>query len=85
MRDSECAKYETEKIKFEYDREVDAAYLAPSGGKVTASEQIEPGLIADFGRDDQIIGIEILNFARWFMERTNQQRRSHDSPVCLRV
>ena len=53
-------------IKFEYDREADAAYLRLRRGKVAESEEVEPGLIVDLDSDDQIVGVEILRFARRF-------------------
>jgi uncharacterized protein YuzE len=53
-------------VKFEYDRESDAAYLKLGAGKVVESEEVKPGLIVDFGERDQIIGVEILRFARRF-------------------
>ena len=53
-------------VKFEYDAEVDAAYLTLRAGKFLESEQVQPGLIVDLGADDQIVGIEILRFGRRF-------------------
>jgi len=53
-------------VKFEYDAEVDAAYLTLRSGKILESEQVQPGLIVDLGADDQIVGIEILRFGRRF-------------------
>jgi uncharacterized protein YuzE len=56
-------------VKFEYDRENDAAYLTIRRGKVAESQEVEPGLIVDFGSDDQIVGVEILRFARRFARK----------------
>ena len=56
----ECDGMKNKRIKFEYDRDVDAAYLTLSRGKVRDSEEVQPGLIVDFGLDDEIIGVEIL-------------------------
>jgi uncharacterized protein YuzE len=53
-------------IKFEYDAESDAAYLRLRAGKIVESEEVEPGLIVDFGPDEQIVGVEILRFAKRF-------------------
>jgi uncharacterized protein YuzE len=53
-------------VKFEYDRESDAAYLKIRRGKVVESEEVEPGLIVDLGADDEIVGVEILRFSRRF-------------------
>jgi uncharacterized protein YuzE len=59
-------------IKFEYDRDVDAAYLRLRRGKVVESEEVEPGLIVDLGADDQVMGVEILRFARRFSRRAKK-------------
>ena len=59
-------------VKFEYDRESDAAYLKIRAGKVVESEEVQPGLIVDLGKDDQVVGIEILRFARRFAGQTKK-------------
>jgi len=53
-------------IKFEYDKDADAAYLTIARAKVAESEEVEPGLIVDFDADDQVVGVEILRFSRRF-------------------
>jgi uncharacterized protein YuzE len=58
-------------IKFQYDREADAAYLKLTSGKVLESEEVEPGVVVDFGADEKIIGIEILSFSRRFMSKSS--------------
>lgn len=55
------------KLKFEYDREVDAAYLTLASGKVRDSEEVQPGVVVDFNSDGQVVGIEILRFAKRFV------------------
>ena len=57
-------------VKFEYDRESDAAYLRIRPGQVVESEEIEQGLIVDLGPDDQIVGVEIHRFAHRFVRQT---------------
>ena len=59
-------------VRFEYDRESDAAYLRIRRGKVVESEEVEPGLIVDLGSDDEIVGVEILRFARRFARRAKK-------------
>jgi uncharacterized protein YuzE len=59
-------------VKFEYDRESDAAYLRIRPGKIVESEEIEPGLIVDLGPDDEIVGVEILRFTRRFARQTKK-------------
>ena len=57
------------KVRFEYDADVDAAYLRLRPGKVAESEEVEPGLVVDFNSTDEIIGVEILRFARRFIRK----------------
>ena len=62
-------------IKFEYDADVDAAYLSLSRGKVAESEEVEPGLMVDFDSDNQVVGVEILRFAKRFQQRERRQKK----------
>lgn len=59
-------------VKFEYDREIDAAYLTIRRGKVVESEEVEPGLIVDLGADDEVVGVEILRFTSRFGRATGK-------------
>ena len=59
-------------VKFEYDRDTDAAYLKIGRGKVVESEEVEPGLIVDLGADDQIVGVELLRFTSRFGRKTGK-------------
>ena len=59
-------------VKLEYDSEVDAAYLTLARGRVTDSEEVQPGVILDFDARDQVLGVEILRFSRRFKpKKTN--------------
>jgi len=53
-------------IKFEYDPEVDAAYLTLSRGRVAESEEVRPGIVVDFDAANDIVGVEILRFTKRF-------------------
>ena len=61
------------RYKFEYDRETDAAYLKLSDGKIVTSEEVEPGLVVDFDSEKEIVGVEILHFARRFQNATTSK------------
>ena len=63
------------RVKFEYDREADAAYLKLSRGKVPESEEVERGLIVDIDADDRIVGVEILRFAARFSQQRMKKRK----------
>ena len=61
-------------VKLEYDSEVDAAYLTLARGRVTESEEVQPGVILDFDARDQVLGVEILRFSRRFKPRKTSAR-----------
>jgi uncharacterized protein YuzE len=63
-------------VKLEYDSEVDAAYLTLARGRVTESEEVQPGVILDFDARDQVLGVEILRFSRRFKPRKANGRTS---------
>lgn len=62
------------RVKLDYDPEVDAAYLTLAAGKVVESEEVGPGLIVDFGADQQVLGVEILRFSRRFRPNLRARR-----------
>jgi len=63
-------------IRFEYDREVDAAYLTLARGKVAESAEVTPGVVVDRDARKRIIGIEILRFAKRFLAQSRPAARS---------
>ncbi len=48
-------------IKLEYDPQADAAYLKLSNNQIIESEEIINGVVYDYGANNEIVGIEILN------------------------
>jgi uncharacterized protein YuzE len=48
-------------MKLYFDEEADAIYLHLDESKVIESEKISPGIVLDFNKHNQIVGIEILN------------------------
>ena len=59
-------------VKFEYDPNVDAAYLTLARAKVQESEEVEPGVIVDLDVRGQVVGVEILRFAKRFMSQSKR-------------
>lgn len=53
-------------IKFEYDSDVEAAYLTLARGKIVESEEVEPGIIVGYSTGRRAFGIEFLRFAKRF-------------------
>jgi uncharacterized protein YuzE len=62
-------------VRLEYDKEADAAYVRLSRAKIAESEEVEPGLIVDVDRNNQIVGIEILRFAHRFAPTPRSNRK----------
>jgi uncharacterized protein YuzE len=49
-------------MDFKYDKMANALYIRFSSEKVLNSDEIAEGIILDYGKNDNIIGVEILNF-----------------------
>jgi uncharacterized protein YuzE len=47
-------------MKAEYDKETDTLTITLRDARVKESDEIRPGVIADFGYDDGVVGFEIL-------------------------
>lgn len=51
-------------MKLEFYPQADAAYLELTAAEVETSSEIQPGIIADYDKHDQIVGIEILQISK---------------------
>lgn len=55
-------------MKFEYDKEVDAAYIylqfPIKEGEVKKTLELNPDIILDYDKDSKLIGVEILNASK---------------------
>jgi uncharacterized protein YuzE len=51
-------------MEFSYDKIANALYLHFSNENPINTEEIADGIIIDYGKEDLIVGIEILNFSR---------------------
>jgi uncharacterized protein YuzE len=49
-------------MNFSYDKMANALYIRFSNEKVSNSDEIVDGIIIDYGKNESIIGVEILNF-----------------------
>ena len=48
-------------MKLQYDREADALIIVLRETAITESDEVGPGLIADFGSNGEIVRLEILD------------------------
>jgi uncharacterized protein YuzE len=55
-------------MKLQVDKEADALYLRLVDVDIIDSEEVSPGVVLDFDKNNQVVGIEILNLS----ERSSQ-------------
>ena len=48
-------------MDIKFDKEADAIYLKLSDAEVAVSDEEKPGIIIDYDKDGNIVGIELLN------------------------
>lgn len=58
------ASYSIEEMKILYDKETDTLTITLRDEKIKESDEVRPGVIADFGFDDQIVRFEILSASK---------------------
>jgi uncharacterized protein YuzE len=51
-------------MKVEYDKESDTLTITLRTARVKESDEVRPGVIADFGYDGGVVGFEILDASR---------------------
>ncbi|HWV47206.1 MAG TPA: DUF2283 domain-containing protein [Nitrospira sp.] len=51
-------------MKVKYDEEVDVLTIEFSDAQVEESDQDKPGIILDYDKDGNIVGMEILNASK---------------------
>jgi len=51
-------------MKIRYDRETDTMVIILREERIKESDEVRPGVIADFGHDGGIVRFEILNASR---------------------
>ncbi len=43
-----------------FDQEADALYFRLDDSSIVESEEVSPGVVLDFNKDSQVVGVEIL-------------------------
>ena len=51
-------------MKIEYDKETDTLTITLRDARVKESDEVRPGVIADFGYDGEVVGFEILDASK---------------------
>jgi len=47
-------------MKVHFDEKADALYLRLDDSRIVESEEVQPGIVLDFNKRNQVVGIEIL-------------------------
>jgi uncharacterized protein YuzE len=55
-------------MTLEYDPHADAFYMRIAAGEVYDTIEQEPGMMVDYDKSGQLLGVEILNFKRRLAE-----------------
>jgi uncharacterized protein YuzE len=50
-------------MRLKIDKENDALYFRLDESAIVESEEIQPGVILDYDKNNQVVGIEILNLS----------------------
>lgn len=50
-------------MKLKIDKENDALYLRLDEAEIVESEEVQPGVILDFNKDNRVVGVEILDLS----------------------
>ena len=51
-------------MKIKFNKEADAVYLSFSDAEVAESDEDKPGIIIDYDKDGNIVGIEVLDASK---------------------
>jgi len=49
-------------MEFSFDKIANTLYLRFSNEEIQESDEIAKGIIVDYGKSEQLVGVEILNF-----------------------
>lgn len=51
-------------MRIRVDKKADALYFRLDESEIIESEEVSPGVILDFNKDDQVVGVEILSLSK---------------------
>jgi uncharacterized protein YuzE len=51
-------------MKIKFDKEADAIYLRLSDAEIVVSDEEKPGIVIDYDKDGNIVGIELLEASK---------------------
>ncbi len=53
-------------MKLQVDKETGALYLGLCESEITGSEEVAPGVVLDYNKDKEVVGIEVLYLNKEF-------------------
>jgi uncharacterized protein YuzE len=60
-------------MRIEYDKETDTLTITLREARVKESDEVRPGVIADFGYDGGVVGFEVLEASK-VVEQTSEMQ-----------
>ncbi len=60
-------------MRIEYDKETDTLTITLRDARIKESDEVRPGVIADFGYDDGLVGFEVLQASK-VVEQTSEMQ-----------
>jgi uncharacterized protein YuzE len=51
-------------MNFSFDKIANALYIRFSNEKIANSDEVAEGIIIDYGKNENVVGVEILNFSK---------------------
>ena len=51
-------------MNFSFDKIANALYIRFSNEKIANSDEVAEGIIIDYGKNEDVVGVEILNFSK---------------------
>lgn len=51
-------------MKLKVDRDADALYLRLDESEIVESREVAPGVVLDYDKDNQVVGVEILHLSK---------------------
>ncbi len=60
-------------MRIEYDKETDTLTITLRDARIKESDEVRPGVIADFGYDDGLVGFEVLQASKVVAQTSEMQ------------
>ena len=60
-------------MRIEYDKETDTLTITLREARIKESDEVRPGVVADFGYDGGVVGFEVLEASK-VVDRTSEMQ-----------